>query len=188
MRVLAVSGSERSLDGLLALIKEGGIDADSCSSGAEARRRVLDEEWDEVVINYPLSDESGLELARMIQNETSIQVVMLIRSEDMVMIGDELQKAGVITVEKPIIRPVFIQALHLALSIRQRLMLADARIKRLERRIEDMRLESKAKCLLSLRRGMSEEQGHREIEKMAMDMRITLRQAAAMILREESDV
>ena len=67
-------------------------------------------------------------------------------------------------------------------------MLADARIARLERRIEDMKIESKAKCLLSLRRGMSEDQGHREIEKMAMDNRITLRQAAAMILREESDV
>ena len=182
MRVLAVSGGERSLASIESLIKEAGGVPYPALSGAQARQR------DEVVINYPLSDESGIELARMIQNETSIQVVMLIRSEDMVMIGDELQKAGVITVEKPIIRPVFIQALHLALSIRQRLMLADARIKRLERRIEDMRLESKAKCLLSLRRGMSEEQGHREIEKMAMDMRITLRQAAAMILREESDV
>ena len=82
MRVLAVSGSERSLDGLLALIKEGGIDAYACSSGAEARRRVLDEEWDEVVINYPLQDESGAELARMIGEETGAVCIMLSRSEN----------------------------------------------------------------------------------------------------------
>ena len=110
MRILAVSGGERSLASIESLIKEAGGIPSPALSGSQARQRVLDEEWDEVIINYPLSDESGLELARMIQDETSIQVVMLIRSEDMIMIGDELQKAGVITVEKPIIRPVFIRS------------------------------------------------------------------------------
>ncbi len=181
MRVLAVSGSERSLDGLLALIKEGGIDAYACSSGAEARRRVLDEEWDEVVINYPLQDESGTELARMIGEETGAVCIMLSRSEN----AAALASSGAIIVEKPIVKVVFFQALRLGLSIRHRLEISEKRIRKLEGRIEEMRIESKAKCILARAKGLSEEEGHRYIEKMAMDRRITLRDAACSVIMEE---
>ena len=180
MRVLAVGG-ERSLPSLVALIHEAGCEAVPVASGAEARRRILDEEWDEVVINYPLPDEQGLDLARMVQEESNAICIMLMRSENLPLAGN----LGAITVEKPLIKPVFFQALHLGMSIRARLSLSEKRIMKLERRIEEMKLESKAKCALSLRLGLTEEEGHRYMETMAMDKRITLRDAAYSILMEE---
>ena len=48
-----------------------------------------------------------------------------------------------------------------------------------------MRIESKAKCILARAKGLSEEEGHRYIEKMAMDRRITLRDAACSVIMEE---
>lgn len=181
MRVLAVSGSERSIGGLLTLIKEAGFDASSCLSGSDARRRILDEEWDEIIINYPLLDESGADLARMIEEESGAVCILLARSENVPLLGG----LGAIIVEKPIIKPVFFQAMRLGASIRERLRISEKRMMKLESRIEEMRLESKAKCILSLKKGMSEEEGHRYIEKMAMDNRITLREAAYMIVLEE---
>ena len=180
MRVLAVSSSGKSLSGLISLIKEAGFEAYPCLSGSDARRKILDEEWDEVVINYPLSDESGAELANMIEEESGAVCIILARSENISMIG-----SNAITVEKPIIKPLFFQALRLGLSIRERLAVSEKRIRKLESRIEEMRIESKAKCMLSLKKGMSEEEGHRYIEKMAMDNRITLREAAYSIVLEE---
>ena len=186
MRVLAVSGGERSLDSIRALLREAGFDSCPASSGAQARQKVLDEEWDVVVINYPLPDESGMALMRMIQQETSAEAVMLVRNEDAMLISGEAGSCGAITVEKPIVRPVFFQAVHLAASIKERLAVPEEKIRRLERQLEDARIESKAKCILSLRYSLSEEEGHRLITKKAMDERITLRQAAMAILREEA--
>ncbi len=184
MRVLAVSGSSKSLESMISLIKEAGIEAFPCPSGAQARQRVLDEEWDEVIINYPLSDESGFQLALMIQEETSAECIVLAKGDDSSMIA-ELNRNGIITVEKPIVRPVFYQAIHLAYSIKKRIERNAEKTRRLERKVEDLKIESKAKCILSLKQGFSEDEGHQFLERMAMNRRITLRQAAEYIIREE---
>lgn len=184
MRVLAVSGSSKSLESMITLIKEAGIDAFPSPSGAQARQRVLDEEWDEVIINYPLSDESGFELALMIQEETSAECIVLVKSDDPGTIA-EFNRNGIITVEKPIVRPIFHQSIHLAYSIKKRMERSAEKTRRLERKVEDLKAESKAKCILSLKHGFSEDEGHKFLERMAMDRRITLRQAAEYIIREE---
>lgn len=60
MKILAVAGGEKSANALEALIDEKGEHSVTPSIGAStARRMVLDEEWDTVIINYPLSDEPG---------------------------------------------------------------------------------------------------------------------------------
>ena len=57
------------------------------------------------------------------------------------------------------------------------------KIQELERRIEELRIVSKAKCALALKEGLEEEEAHKRIERTAMDRRISLRDAALFILR-----
>jgi len=66
----------------------------------------------------------------------------------------------------------------------------DIKLKRLEsenevlkKKIEDIRIVDRAKCLLISYMNMSERDAHRHIEKQAMDMRASKRQIAESILR-----
>ena len=181
--ILAVSSGERSLESIQALLKEAGFSSTPAHSAAQARRRVLDEEFDAVVVNYPLSDESGIELGRMIMRETSATVIYLIKNDLRLDLGGTLEKEGMLTVEKPILKPVLFQTVHLAVSIKQRLRISEEKIRKLEKRLEELKTVDKAKCALALKRGMTEDEAHKYVEKTAMDLRITLRDAAMHILR-----
>ena len=55
--------------------------------------------------------------------------------------------------------------------------------KKLSRRLEDMGLIDRAKCVLIQVLGMTEPQAHRYIEKQAMDMRVSKRQVAEELLK-----
>lgn len=182
-RILAVSSGTKSLESIQGLLKEAGFSSSPAQSAAQARRRVLDEEFDAVVINYPLLDEPGLELGRMIMRETSATVVFLVKNEALLDMGEALGQEGMLTVEKPILKPVFSQTVHLAVSLKERMRISEEKIRKLEKRIEELKVVDKAKCALALKRGMTEEEAHKYVERTAMDLRITLRDAALHILR-----
>ena len=190
MKVLAVSSSERSREILGSLITDEGASVTLASSSAAARRRILDEEWDAVIISYPLSDEPGMELAHMAAEESDAAVIMLMRAEAAAAYAERLSKDGVLTVVKPVLRASLSSALSLASCLRAMKAENLRKIRTLEGRIEDLKIIGKAKCALALNKGMDEEESHRMIERLAMDRRITLRSAAMLVLRglEEGDL
>ena len=55
-------------------------------------------------------------------------------------------------------------------------------IKRLEKKIEEMRLVNRAKSILMTEKSMSEPDAHRYIEKTAMDRRVSRGQVAEEII------
>ena len=184
MKVLAVSSSERSREVLGGLIADEGASVSLASSSAAARRRILDEEWDAVIISYPLSDEPGMELAHMAAEESDAAVIMLMRAEAAAAYSERLSGDGILTVVKPVLRASLSSALSLAACLRAMKAENLRKIRSLESRIEDLKIISKAKCALALKKGMDEEESHRMIERLAMDRRITLRSAAMLVLRE----
>lgn len=189
MRILAISSGEKSCGAICSLVKEAGeINVTPCISGSAARRLVLDEAWDLAIINYPLLDESGLELGEMIIHETDTAVIMLIKEDLIGSLGYTAEDNGIITVSKPLLPPVFRQAIRLADTSRKRLESLKLEIRRLELKIEELKLIDKAKCMLVKQNGMDEESSHRYILKLAMDKRISARDAAVNILRHFEDI
>lgn len=184
MKVLAVSSSERSREILGGLIADEGASVSLAASSAAARRRILDEEWDAVIISYPLSDEPGMELAHMAAEESDAAVIMLMRAEAAAAYSERLSGDGILTVVKPVLRASLSSALSLASCLRAMKAENLRKIRSLESRIEDLKIIGKAKCALALKKGMDEEESHRMIERLAMDRRITLRSAAMLVLRE----
>ena len=77
-RALVVSA--QGLDKLRrALASVGFLNAASAASGGEARRAAAQDTWPLVVINAPLPDETGLELAMELTGTTLSAVVLLVR-------------------------------------------------------------------------------------------------------------
>ena len=175
--------SAQGLDKLRrALASVGFLNAASAASGGEARRAAAQDTWPLVVINAPLPDETGLELAMELTGTLSA-VVLLVRAELMSMVYGPATEAGVLVVSKPIIPQVLQQSVQLAAATHNRLQTLSRENEKLHRKLDEIRLVDRAKCLLIERRHLSEAEAHRAIEKQAMDLRRTRGDIAQSILK-----
>ena len=148
----------------------------------EARRLLILREFDLVIVNAPLGDESGEELSRQIASKSVAQVMLVVKSEYFDAVSAVCEEDGVLTVAKPVNRTVFWSALKLAGAAQKQLQRVQAENNRLKQRIEDIRITDRAKYLLISYMNMSEQEAHRYIEKQAMDLRLTRRAIAQEIL------
>ena len=99
-------------------------------------------------------------------------------------ITEKVEDYGVITVAKPISRQMFWSALKLARVTQRRLTMARRENAKQQKKIEDLKLVSRAKLVLISYAGMSEEEAHKYVERQAMEERKTRRAVAEEILRE----
>lgn len=172
-QILLAGSTEKSRMLLQTLLPPGTNPLRMCMSGAETRRALGEDDWQLLVINTPLSDESGIDLAIDAASHTATSVLMLVRAELADQVQAQLENYGVFVVAKPVARPLFDQAIRYAAVLRNRLMTVCAEKARLEKKLADVRVIDRAKCLLIQYRGLTEEQAHRAIEKQAMDTRQT---------------
>lgn len=155
-------------------------------SGGEARRLLLEYEYDLVLINVPLPDEFGHELASVVAHDTTSGVMLVVREEQADEVSARMESDGVLVVAKPLNKAMFYQALRLLLAARRRLFGLQSENRKLQRKIEDIRIIDRAKCLLIELRGMTEPEAHAYIEKQAMARRMTRRDIAQDILQIEA--
>ncbi len=155
------------------------------SNGSDARRMLLSHPFELVVINTPLTDEFGHELAAHAA-ANGAGVVMLCKAEHADQLGAALEREGVFVMSKPLVRPLFMQALHLIEMSQARMYELIVERDKLRKQLEDLRVVSRAKCLLIEKLGWSEDRAHRHIEKQAMDLRISKREVAEGILKTYS--
>lgn len=152
------------------------------SSGA-ARRAVAERTPDIVLINTPLSDEFGSELACYICEEFGCSVIMLVRIEDADELEERMSNSGVFVVPKPVVKPVFYRALHMTVASLHRMDQLRAKNDSLLSKIEELRAVDRAKCALIQYLGMTEPQAHKFIERQAMNMRKTRAEIADNIIK-----
>jgi len=180
---LIVSTSEKSVAFFTGMLNAAGCGAITVSkTGAEARRLFHDRDFDIAVIYVPLPDETGESLSRFIVSKESAQAILVVKSEHFDEMSAATENEGVLVVARPVDRTVFWSALKLAKSAQNRLKKANAENSKLKRKIEDIRIVDRAKCLLISYLNMNEQEAHRFIEKQAMDMRSSKRAVAEGIL------
>ena len=181
---LVVSSAEKGTAFITELLNADSIRQISATETAGGARRLLrEQEFDLVVINAPLSDESGESLSRQIASESISQAILIVKSEYYDAVSAACEGDGVLVVAKPLNKAVFLAALKMAKSARNRLMLIYKENAQLRQKIEDIRIADRAKYILITHMNMSEKEAHRYMEKQAMDMRTTKRAVAEAILR-----
>nr|WP_312578433.1 ANTAR domain-containing protein [Sedimentibacter sp.] len=182
--VLIVSGSDKSIEQLSQLINTWAVTKiTSTKSSGEARRLINTVDYDLALINTPLSDEFGDGLATSITEMSSSGVILIIKNEIADEISAKVSDYGVLVVSKPISRQLFYQALKLAVASKKRMSGLISENNLLQKKIEEIRLVTRAKCVLIQYLNMTEEQAHRYIEKQAMDMRTTRKDISQNILK-----
>lgn len=154
----------------------------TAASGNQARRFMLKQDFDLVIINAPLPDETGQELAMSAAHQSSAGVLLLVRGDAVGSLQPNLADYGIIMLEKPLNRLAVEQAVTLMqLSARRNAKLQEEN-RRLEKKLDELRLVSRAKCLLISEQKMSEAEAHAYIERLAMDRRETKQAVAQNII------
>ena len=154
----------------------------TAQSGGGARRLIAECDFDLVVINTPLTDEFGDELAAMITEKTLAGVLLIVKNDYADEVAGKVEACGVLVLPKPFTRALFFQQLHLVNASRTRLVSLRRENLKLQRKIEEIKLVDKAKWLLISKNSMDEENAHHYIEKLAMDNRITRGEAAKEVI------
>ena len=181
-RVLLVSASEKFNQSLRELLPES-LFSPVVTVGSEgaARRMLLERRFDLLLINAPLPDAFGTRLAHAF-TESDMGILLFVKGEQYDGVSLEMMRNGVLTLAKPASPHAVMQALRLLCASRERLHRLEQRTETLERKMEEVRLVSRAKWVLIARYAMTEEEAHRYIEKQAMDRCITKRELAEEIL------
>lgn len=182
--VLIVSSSQKSTDYLTASLNEiDGAQSTVVSTAGEARRRLISEQFDLILINTPLKDENGLELAIDLAEETLSGIILFVRETDYEQITDRVEWCGILTVPKPVHRQSVMQAIHLALATKARIRRVEKKNDKLIEKLDEFRLVNRAKWVLIEKLKMDEAQAHKYVEKLAMDLRISKKDAAENIIK-----
>ena len=152
-------------------------------SVSEARRRVVDTEFDIVLINAPLPDDFGMRLAIDICTNSGAGVLMLVKNDLFNDIYAKVVGYGVITLSKPTNSQMVAQNLRILCATRERMRQMQARQATVEEKIEEIRLVNRAKWLLIECLSMTEPEAHRYIEKQSMDGRVSKCEVAESIIK-----
>ena len=149
---------------------------------ASARRSLLENRFDLVIVNTPLPDEFGTALALDACADSGAGVLLLVRAELFPQVNEQASPSGVLTLPKPLSQTLVSQSLTLLRGTRERLRRMEQKTATLEEKMQEIRLVNHAKWVLIEQLKMTEEQAHKYIEKQAMDRCITKRAVAENIL------
>jgi len=181
---LIVSSSEKDTAFFSVLLNAASVhQITSLESCDNARRLILKKDFDLVIVNAPLRDESGESLSRYIASKDISQVILLVKSEFFDSVSAICEEDGVLTISKPVDKTLFWSALLLAKSVQNRVKRVQAENAKLKQKIDDIKIIDRAKCVLISCMSMNENEAHRYIEKQAMDMRSSRRVVAEGILK-----
>lgn len=148
----------------------------------EARRMLLNAPVDIVIINTPLKDDFGTELALDLA-DGSAGVLLLVKNELYDQICYKVEDSGVLTLGKPTSRQGFYSAVKLLTAMTARLSKLEKANHTLQEKMADIRVVNRAKWLLIEHHHMKEQDAHYFIEKQAMDTRLSRREVSENIIR-----
>lgn len=182
-RVLIVSSSDKVFEGLYDMFSPPRFcEVIRAKNAGEAKRLIVNTPIEIMVINTPLSDEFGTDLA-LKATELPMGILLLVKSEMYEGVADRVEDSGVFTLQKPIQKQLLNTAVRMLCAMQSRISAMEKKTVSLKEKMEDIRTINRAKWLLIENLNMTESEAHYYIEKQAMDARIPRREIATGIIR-----
>ncbi len=182
--VLLVSAAEKMNTRLAAFFSGGGFELVTVvDSVAKAQRRLLNREYDLVIVNSPLPDDFGKKLAVDVVAESGGVSLLLVKSDMYDEISSSMIPRGVMVAKRPLDDSMIDQLLGIMCSVCERFKSVRKKTLSLEDKMEEIRLVNRAKWALIKSCHMTEEDAHRYIQKQAMDLCLSKKETAENILK-----
>ena len=151
------------------------VTAQNC---AEARRDLISDQFDLIIVDSPLPDEFGDDFSLYAAEQTDAGIILIVNNDKVYDISPDIEDAGVFVLPKPVSPEFFYQAVKLLIASRKRVQVLENENVKLQKKIDEIRLIDRAKCILIQYLQMTEPQAHKYIEKQAMNLRQSRLQTA----------
>ena len=182
-RVLVAGGNEKLCDLISEILPKNEYEfLLPAKTAGEVRRLTMDRSVDLVILNAPLKDEFGVQLAQDLA-ENNLGVLLLTGSDVSEQVSYRVEQFGVITLAKPTTKQSLYITLRALTALRSKLLQMEQKTKALQQKVADIHTVNHAKWLLIRHDSMTENEAQRFIEKQAMDMRLSRREVAESIIR-----
>lgn len=182
--VLIVSSSEKFNQSVKSFFSSGTYSPlNFVSNISMAKRAVSEREFDFVIINSPLPDDTGIRFAVDAASSNNSVVLFLTKQEQYEYSFDRLAVHGVFLMQKPVSLSMFQLACEWLISARERIRKNEKKTLSIEEKMNEIRLVNRAKWLLISEVKMTEPDAHRYIEKQAMDLCVSKREIAERIIK-----
>ena len=182
-RVLVAGGNEKLCELLSEILPRNEYEfLVPAKTAGEVRRLTMDRNVDLVILNAPLKDEFGVQLAQDLA-DNNMGVLLLAGNDVSEQVSYRVEQFGVITLAKPTTKQSLYITLRALTALRSKLLQMEQKTKALQQKVADIHTVNHAKWLLIRHDSMTENEAHRFIEKQAMDMRLSRREVAESIIR-----
>lgn len=182
-RVLVVSGADNTFAYFKKILPYESFDPIlKANNSSEAKRFLLTNTVDILIIDAPLTDEFGIDLAQE-YSQTSLGILIMVNSSLYEQVAYRVEDLGIYTIIKPNSTENMYSAVKLLSAMHKKLAKMETKTKKLQEKMQDIKIINQAKIILIQKLNMSEESAHYYIEKQAMDMRLPKSKVAENIIR-----
>jgi response regulator NasT len=183
-RILLISSSKSFSLGISNALMHESYEIEMIDSISKAKRKVLDKDFDIIIINSPVIDDFGLDFAieEAITNVSGI--LMFVKPEVESEIYYKTYQYGILTLTKPSTKSILLQSLRLlgsAIAKREQIY---NKPKNINEKLEEIKIINTAKLLLIEHEKLTEDEAHKYLERKAMDFRQSKIKIAKNIIDE----
>lgn len=183
VKAVIAAASEDIKASLSSMCAEAGITDITVTDGGSLRELFSEHSYDIALLVLPFEDRFGAETAASISKSYDTQTITFVPSKVYDDVCAKLARSGILILPKSSPRALIINALRNAVHTKEKLDGLRDEKRTLTEMVNEMKLVSRAKCVLIEYLRISEKEAHRQMQKRAMDQRITLSEVAADILK-----
>lgn len=147
-----------------------------------ARRALLENKYDIVIIDCPLSEEIGYDFAMDICEEYDASVLIITPPEIYDDVMEYVSDRVILALSKPVSEEFLIRGVRFLSAIQNRMKCYENKIASVEDKMEELKLVNRAKMLLMEKKHITESEAHRLIMKEAMDHSVGKKYVARSII------
>ena len=184
MKKAIVVSKLNNTQALTALLKEEGFGSVVSAESSEiAKDFIENDDFDLILINTPLENETGLEFAISCSKTTIASILVIVPSKSSNNVAQMMTSKGIMVISKPFSKHLFHHYLLFSECFKERMNRVVKENTKLKTQVETMKLVNRAKILLMQNLRMTESQAHHYLEKQAMNLRKSKYDVALRVLK-----
>ena len=137
-----------------------------CQDFNEARRKCDERLFNIVLVDF--AEGEGTDFAVDISDSSST-ILLFSPQEHFDQISYKVESYGILTLVSPFDQFYFYNMIKIAIAVQYKVQVLTSKATKLKEKMEEIRLVNRAKLLLMQKKGLSEQDAHRHLEKEAMD-------------------
>jgi len=182
-RILVAMNNKSSANKLKIVLNTMGYQVvDQADNTNDALRKLVNLRPDLAVMDYDLSPQNSLEIAKIAVEDKLCDVILIASSEQKGSLEYLKAEYDIVIVAKPLHKETFLNTIDLVIKNRKKILALKKEIEELKETIETRKEVEQAKGLLMKNLNLTEEEAFRMIQKQSMNRGIKMREIAKAII------